>query len=864
MATNPKSTTYSEYLTCRDKAGRLAHLARLRDSQSYLPISLAEDVLCLDLSSDEKLAVLEATGSRDGRAFEHFLTTGLELWPQDLAATAVRLWSQRTDHLLWFRVLETCKSPHVAQRVFYTILDHAFRTGGRHVIRAAVQAEGLEDMSPAFHGLVLHRAVQWNETDSRLEKLANRIAGELTRHLHPENKALPSSVAYLARFHPETLAQLATEKSLGEPWRDQLRAVVTQLDQRTEQTQRLLKLVGKPTKAKPGDKQRAQLSAAWLPVWARHALDAGEVAQLLASSAAAFHSNDTMGGPDFFSGIPESSLTEALAKIDDADVFTMAIVATFGFLTLPASTQLLDIVKARVAAAADPAGMLTRLPLRLRLELTDSGQEARGGKPTVFALVKQEETTSLKGTPAKRVAFVEEQGDGSHGETPSTVAARKRFFNVAYRGNGATTTSTPPKDAGKNDPDQFWDFMLDAWNAPSEAKLTPMAQAARRDEGLFRLCYVNTLGRFKGHDQAALKLLDFIRSKEEDDVRAIIHALGGIGTPRAGMELVAILTRPNVTPALQLEACAILAKQDLTNLQSELRSAIKDLTVTDGSESLAEVRDAITSLITPSGAPSAVKSQSVKGGVSDQQLDQALMGKIQHYKDLSSEVKRALRTSQFFHIQVTSDSAPESIDLSPVIDMQYKALELLFRETFEEACSQLINRGVLQRRLDVIGYARPIPRSMDEFEAYVAALPVIRDIPFFSKFKLRKMLRAICQFRPGKRFTLDGLKAFALFFLCFGRLECRYGLAGLFPLGFATDRDLYDFCKALHVLQDFRNRAAHEGFHPDASNDIDGIWRQTAEIVQTMFKAKHYVEDASSQEFAPKNRSTPVIEKKVS
>jgi hypothetical protein len=218
-------------------------------------------------------------------------------------------------------------------------------------------------------------------------------------------------------------------------------------------------------------------------------------------------------------------------------------------------------------------------------------------------------------------------------------------------------------------------------------------------------------------------------------------------------------------------------------------------------------------------------------------------------------------------MQVTGSGAPGSIDLSPVIDMQYKALELLFREGFEEACSQVIQRGTLQRRLDVLGYARPIPRAMDEFENYVASLPIVREIPFFSKFKLRKMLRAICQFRPGKRFTLDGLKAFSLFFLCFSRQECRYGLAGNMPLGFASDAELYEFCKQMHILQDFRNRAAHEGFHPDASNDIDGIWRTTAEIVQTMYKVRTFLESGDGrggEEYAPRNTSRPVIEKKVS
>jgi hypothetical protein len=409
------------------------------------------------------------------------------------------------------------------------------------------------------------------------------------------------------------------------------------------------------------------------------------------------------------------------------------------------------------------------------------------------------------------------------------------------------------------------------------------------------LCYLNTLGQFKGHDEAALKLLDFTRSKEDDDMRALVQALGGIGTPRATQELISALTRPNITSELQIEICSIIKVQELDNLQKELHSAINDLVVEDKTaDSNFEIREAIASLLVPGkeGAEDSAPTQNKKmprstvvgnvsdiasqanGAISDQQLDHGLSQKIPHYRQLSSEVKRALRTSLFFHMQVSSSGAPGSIDLSPVIDMQYKALELLFREGFEEACSRVIQTGQLQRRLDVLGYARPIPRAMDEFENYIATLPIVRDIPFFSKFKLRKMLRAICQFRPGKRFTLDGLKAFSLFFLCFSRLECRYGLAGQMPIGFATDSELFEFSKLMHILQDARNRAAHEGFHPDASNDIDGIWRSTAEIIQTMYKVKAYLEGAgrkrtpqtlpAEHEYAPRNVSQPVIEKKVS
>ena len=143
--------------------------------------------------------------------------------------------------------------------------------------------------------------------------------------------------------------------------------------------------------------------------------------------------------------------------------------------------------------------------------------------------------------------------------------------------------------------------------------------------------------------------------------------------------------------------------------------------------------------------------------------------------------------------------------------MVYKALELQFRESFESMTMLLIQDGRLQRKLDVIGYARPIPKQMEAFEDYISKLETINEIPFFSKFKLRKMLRALCQFRPGKRFTLDGIKAFALFFLCFSRKSCNYGLNDLIDLGFQDDRKLFHFVKYLHILQDFRNRAVHEG-----------------------------------------------------
>jgi hypothetical protein len=250
--------------------------------------------------------------------------------------------------------------------------------------------------------------------------------------------------------------------------------------------------------------------------------------------------------------------------------------------------------------------------------------------------------------------------------------------------------------------------------------------------------------------------------------------------------------------------------------------------------------------------------------VSDKDLNTALSAKIKCYDQLSGESRRALRTSEFFDSQAKESGAADSIDLSPIIDMQYKCLELTFREIFEHTVFHLIEKGDLQKKLDIIGYARPIPPKMSEFETYISKLPIVDSIPFFSKFKLRKMLRAICQFKPGKRFTLDGLKAFSLFFLVFGRKNCRYGIVNEFPLPYETDAQLAEFCKELHMLQDFRNRATHEGFHPGASNDLDKIWASTDSIITEVFRIKETLANNSPVQ-APKVSKTPtIVHKKVS
>jgi hypothetical protein len=157
----------------------------------------------------------------------------------------------------------------------------------------------------------------------------------------------------------------------------------------------------------------------------------------------------------------------------------------------------------------------------------------------------------------------------------------------------------------------------------------------------------------------------------------------------------------------------------------------------------------------------------------------------------------------------------------------------------------VIRRGVLSSKLDLLGYARPILEKMQLFEDYLSALPTIKTIPYFSKFKLRKMLRAICLYRPGKRFTLDGPKAFALFFLVTSRSVCAYGLEKIFSLPFKTDAELFEFIKLIHSLQDSRNRAVHEGLTWEAKDEIESMRSQAYKIIEISMNCQKHLNQQS-------------------
>ncbi len=797
----------ARYLGAANSQERLEVLQNA--GQERLPLSLARDLMYLNLAPAEHIAILRTTDHSDKLAYEDFLTRGLFDWQQNAVSSALWDWATRTDCLLWHRTHALSLDPAIPQRVSYTLLDLAWFGAASRLIDRFTSLDGLEDMSPAFLALLFQRALQWNIESDRLITIGRNILTQIDASNFTKDKTIPYSIAYLIRYEPDDIQSWLTQHGQFNLWHD----ISKSLLQENADRKQLRLILQRPY----SQRAHGDLVLAWPSLWHRDHLEP----ELVRSALLFFGADKGIPGTntwELFAGIPHATLAEAVRGIEKDAPFARSLRLLGQLIEEDTRMDLLNDLRARVGKAENPAAILEELNQRDRIELNPPG-----GKESRFGRLFQERVLvlTMNKTGDKFPRFESfEQGAGDTKDN-----ARHRFIDLAYRGG----ISSKPSD------DNTWDRLAKYWQQPKEENLEQLSKDARITEAVFRVCFIDTLGRFKGIDKAALKLLDYIRSFDEDIVRAVIRALAGIGTPRAHQELVAFLTRPNVNVHRQMEIAQLLRDADLSNLQAELRSAINDLkTEGDTSGAVLELKEALTALLasTPQTTNASSNTATASNAPSTNELEEQLLQKIPEYGRLSSEAKRALRTAQFFHLQVASAGNGHTIDLSPAIDMQYKALELTFREMFEEPVNEILRTGVMQRKLDVIGYARPIPSAMDEFEAYVANLPVIKTIPFFSHFKLRKLLRAICQFRPGKRFTLDGLKAFALFFLCFSRKQCRYGLENFFALPGVDDANLFEFCKTLHIFQDFRNRAAHEGFHPDAAADLDHIWRETAQIIQ--------------------------------
>jgi hypothetical protein len=835
-----------QYLDTREPAARLAILKDLHADGIELPLNLVEDLLTFNLDHTEKSAIIGLLSCNPSLDAEDFLTSQIPFWPQELSVPALQVWAHKTARDLWFRLIPLISIPTLPQRVRYTLLDISNAGDSRRVVQTLLDSPGWQDLSPAFHALLLEKCIAHHIKHPRATELANQVVANQHGIAFASDKTFPFAVIYLSIFHPEFSDTICTDPATSLA----AQSIVASLTQSTQNGKRLLAKFDKVVYSDTRKKIITRLWQAWPEPHLRHQVETETLAEALriAFSPTIEKDANTSTIQGFFaanltkmlSGFRQETLHDCLYLLQDKPaVFAACLPRILPYLHRPLDVKISDAF----IACKDhfPRKDLLVLPPLLR---RISGAEPEFPESLYLALESAEKRAIDNAElSAFNTSFALLRLD--HYPTASAPGSdednsRRNFLNVSIR-------RKPPQHDSQSR--AFWDQLTEAWLNPREKILAPLATASRAAPKIFQQCYIQTLGRFAGMDEAALKILDFMRSDDESTLRAAIYALGGIGTTRAAQELINAMTRPNATLSLQLEICGILKEKNLADLQPELRSTYADLVANFSvrDEQFMALRDGLSALITPVAASTASSSAGPRSTAETRpemddtiarDLDKKLMNKIPYYRELSAEVRRSLRTAQFFDDIVPKNATAGSIDVSPVIDMQYKSLELLFRESFEEAASRKIEIGMLQHKLDVIGYARPIPVAMDEFEAYIEKLPVISSIPFFSKFKLRKMLRAICQFRPGRRFTLDGLKAFALFFLCFSRSECKYGLANLFDAGFESDQKLFEFCNLLHVFQDARNRAAHEGFHPEARNDIHGIWQTTAEIVQTVYEIK--------------------------
>ena len=814
------SPLQDEYLNAKKLETRLQILEKAKAEKQYFPLALVRDLFCLDLPVPEQVALIEAVHSKENIELEEFFTTTMATTHQDVGVACLYEWSERTEHRLWFRILEICHVASLPQRLRYCLLNVVSSSGGKMFLEAMSKMEELDEFSSAFKGKLLQQGVEWSFKCKKFKEIATNAINSLELDEQANEKGLPSAINYMSAFNVDELVELTKEKHFSDSWSPLIQSMIENAKLNKDSKNKIEKFF----KATP---ELSKFSEIWPNLIQRKELSEEIIGAALHFLVESGEKNIAR----YFTGIETPKVVKAVCLIVKEDAFLKCIKGLESIVPNPLPQKLVKEIVQRLQKTENPQIFLETLSDRYRFELTQQNRTNDELSERIKEAEKSTINKVIKGKykPLVKTSF-EDLVESKAGDGHPDFKARQTFFDSAYR--NLATTEIPE--------DPYWQTLLDTWKKPTLDKLKKLTPLARKAPSIYQICYIHTLGRFSGQNEAALKLLDFIRSDEEIEIKSVINSLAGINTPRAVQELVSAITRPNIDYSLQLEICSVLRTLDVSEVQGEIRSAIADIKPNKEVEADKwEIRESLEALLLADDSDRTSKTQTPSSGSDGfKELDNVLRDKIPHYDEMSSEVRRALRTAQFFYENANNTDSKSIIDLSPVIDMQYKALELTFREMFEDPCKQVVELGILQRKLDVMGYARPIEQQMNQFENFMSNLPVINSIPFFSRFKLRKMLRAICQFRPGKRFTLDGLKAFGLFFLCFGRTECRYGLQKIFPLSLGSDMELAEFTKKLHIFQDFRNRAAHEGFQPEAAKDMDEIWNNTAEIVKIAFKIK--------------------------
>lgn len=341
-----------------------------------------------------------------------------------------------------------------------------------------------------------------------------------------------------------------------------------------------------------------------------------------------------------------------------------------------------------------------------------------------------------------------------------------------------------------------------------------------------------------GSDESVKTLLyQGLQHIDSEFVALTIRELLPSAHPRAQQALIRCVGRNAIPDEVKLN---ILEEISIHN-PSEILHELKTLEILRLPQHIDDaVRDAVGRVAALVDETDSQNNPSMEGAViriNGPDVDSTIRSLLPDVDLLNIDARSALRTAEMILMQSRSWSQG-GMDLSPIVNMHCKAVELVLRDSFEPFTDAILRKGLLSRKLDILGYARPIPEKMQIFEDSLANLPIVRTIPYFSKFKLRKMLRGICLYRPGKRFTLDGPKAFALFFLVTARTNCAFGLESMFKLGFENDSLLFEYIKLIHSLQDSRNRAVHEGLTWEAKDEIESMRSQAFKVIEISLKLK--------------------------
>lgn len=802
--------TLDHYLSEDQSKQRLDLLA----SGTKIPPCLARDLLALPLSSKEKKAIIANLDNKASFEAEELLTDFMNAFPSDLGAYMLESFAEKTPGVLWFRLPLLFNHPASHQRIKYKIIEYCSIGSPLLILKTALSSQNpnLEEFSFAYKGLLIRRCLEWNLYEEKITVLAKNILErsviktEEADYNHNPIKAFYEASFWLLKYDQKFLLDFISSAPREDPWKKSFQIFSSKIFQSFvfDEKAFLLNILN-------SRHLRPIFDEKWPSLWERKRLHKEFLSQLILTLA----KKDIKSLCDFqsyFLGCDVYEMVEAIKSIEDKDVFDLCLTVFRGFILYSFDSFLFEKIKKfskQVPSYLVP--LLQNDPIwtysLIEAYTKDHFSEDHSIFPSHEHIVK-----------TKNMSELPDICSGS----------RKQFFNFYFFG----LREELHKDQSIKPSEYLWQILLDFYKDPKEEKIKNLWESFLKQNQVFLPLYIEAMGLLKGSDQGFLKVFNFIREDDPVILSSCIKALDGIATAKAVKELITALQRSHVSAEQKVKISHLLDHHETALFKEDLKAVIYEINTKAATAEEKEIVDNLTHLIDGLGRGedqnSFLLSETKEFPAA---LDQQLCLQIQSFDLLPLEVKRALRTAKYFSSKVDQISNIHQIDVSPCIDMQYKALELLYRSYFEQICMSALKKGDLQKKLDLIGYSRGIHSSMERFESYLHQLPIIKQIPYFSLFKLRKMLLSLAAFRSNKRFTLDGIKSFGLFFLVFARKSCPFGLASAFPLHFLNDEELFIFVSQSHLLQDLRNRAVHEGL-ADHSKAIEEVWALSTDLIE--------------------------------